>query len=180
MKTLSPQILAFYLGCEVELNSPREKIVTGFIQEIDVTGNCIMASMEITRRSNIRRIKPLLRKLSSMTEEEAQQLLTILFEDKSLKDEDKVTADEIDVDLHPNDDALMVDGDMALVIALSCRCYEGQLGITLNGSLVLYNEAGSIDRLENTVEAFAFLLSKHFDLFNLIENNLAIDKDTLK
>lgn len=33
---------------------------------------------------------------------------------------------------------------------------------------------------EYTIESFRFLLSKHFDLFGLIESGLAIDKTTLK
>lgn len=112
MKTLSPQILAFYLGCEVERISDKtihklNGVVSEDIFLHDSTWEYCPAE-----------IKPLLRKLSSMKEEEK----------------------------HEWNQRKQRKGFMAEIHA------------------------------DNTI----WLCSKHFDLFNLIENNLAIDKDTLK
>ena len=68
MRTLSPQNLALYLGCDCEINAPRRSIETGQLQQIELTGYCIIASLGITRATHIDYVKPLLRKLESMTD----------------------------------------------------------------------------------------------------------------
>lgn len=179
MKTLTPQILALYLGCECLYTDEDMNTMIATLLAVNLQGYAWFVNPEFDEAIGIQSVMPILRPLSSMSEVEAQQLLAILFLDMAQSSEDRVTADEIDVDLHPHDDGSMVDRDMAVVVEVSCRCFEGQLGVTLNGSLVLYDESGNVARLDNTAEAFTYLLSKSFDLFNLIPEGLAIDKTTL-
>lgn len=187
---IDPKILAMYLGGDAQTPhrhypDPDKKSVhkIGKLMDYDLVLGQFGVWFADEQKENLvnfypQDLKPILRRLSDMTEEEASNLLAILFYN-SMNPDDRVTADEIDVDIHKNDDGLMVDGDMALVCELSCRCFEGQLGITLNGTLVLYDEEGKVQRLDNSVEAFVYLLSKSFDLFGLIEKGLAIDQKTL-
>jgi len=45
MRTLSAQNLALYLGCDCEVNAPREKIFEGQLQEIGLPDYCIVHSV---------------------------------------------------------------------------------------------------------------------------------------
>lgn len=110
-----------------------------------------------------------------MTEEEAVELILILT-NSNPELEDKIDADEIILELAPNDGGNFVDGDMAIVLDYSCRCFEGQLGIRECGSLILHDsDSGKQQILTYVPEGFRFLLRKGFDLFGLIESGLALD-----
>lgn len=188
---LTPNLRALYLGCEVQVTTEvatftatmvglyQDHWQSGAMSKPETTVQCTIDEAAHFYHYKVENVKPILRRLEDMTEEEARELVAILFKDEKHPD-DRVTADEISIDLHPNDNATMVDGDMAVVIEVSCRCFEGQLGVTLNGTLILYDEVGRIERLDNTVEAFAYSLSKYFDFFGLIDSGEAIDAKTLK
>lgn len=88
-------------------------------------------------------IRPILRKLSSMTEEEAVNMYNHCYPNSTAPKE--VRAD----------------------IIKSLLTKKG-----------LYNEGQ--ESFFDYIEWFPYLLSKSFDLFQLIENGFAIDQDTLK
>lgn len=121
-------------------------------------------------------IKLVLRRLEDMTEGEMIELLQSLVPPDM---EDKPVDDEYGVEMFYNDDGLMVDGDISVGCNYSCRCYEGQVGVRICGSIILFDENGNLERVENTPNAFHYLLSKGFDLFGLIDAGLAIDIKTL-
>ena len=123
MRTLSAQNLALYLGCEFlyyedGYNHPKRYKMAG-IQDNEVI-NAFGHFHEIAG------VKPLLRKLESMTEEEAKEMPGLNAEDF--------------MDLTMKFD----NGDTSFV--------------------------GDMNTLR-------WLLSKHFDLFNYIEEGLALDKN---
>lgn len=120
--------------------------------------------------------KPILRPLEDMTEEEMVNLLTDLF---PFDMEDKPTADEFSMEMFYNDDGLMVDGDVSVGANYTCRCYEGQIAIKQCGTICFFDEAGNQEHGINVPKAYHYLLSKHFDLFGLIDAGLAIDAKTL-
>lgn len=115
--------------------------------------------------------KPILRPLSSMAEEEMKGYWQAL----SSEVEEKITTDEIDVDMFYNDGGLMVDGDIEVGANISCRCFEGQIAIRKCGSTFLFNEDGNLERLAGIPEGILYLLKKGFDLFGLIQSGQAID-----
>lgn len=122
-------------------------------------------------------IKPILRKLEDMKEEEMIGLLQSMV----LSDmEDKPTNEDYNLEMFYNDDGLMVDGDIAVGANFTCRCFEGQIGLKKCGSIILFDEDKDVtrDQLINTPIAFHYLLKQHFDLFGLIDSNLAKDAST--
>jgi len=123
-------------------------------------------------------LKPILRRLSSMTEDEAVELVLVLFNTTQL--EENIDSEEIQLDLAPNDGWLLVAEEMAIVIDVSCRCFEGQIGILHCGSIMLYDDDGSIQTLQNVPDAFHYLISRGFDLFGLLDAGLAIEKQNPK
>lgn len=123
-------------------------------------------------------IKPILRKLEDMTEEEMIGFIQSMV---PMDMEDKPSPDDYSLEMFYNDDGLMVDGDIAVGANYSCRCYEGQIGIKKCGSIILFEEDKDVtrDQLINTPLAFRYLLTQHFDLFGLIDAGIAIDSKTL-
>jgi hypothetical protein len=111
-----------------------------------------------------------------MTEEEMIGLLQSMVPADM---EDKPTDADYDLEMFYNDGGLMVDGDVAVGANYTCICYEGQIAVRDTGDIHLFDEAGKIERLVNQPQAFRYLLSKSFDLFNLIPEGLAIDKSKL-
>jgi hypothetical protein len=123
-------------------------------------------------------IKPILHRLEDMTEDEMIGLLQSMLPADM---EDKPTPDDYSLEMFYNDDGLMVDGDISVGANYSCRCYEGQIGVKKCGSIILFDEERDVtrDQLTNTPMAFHYLLSRHFDLFNLIDAGLAVDEKTV-
>lgn len=124
-------------------------------------------------------VKPILRKLEDITEDEMIGLLQSMLPADM---EDKPTVDDYSLEMFYNDDGLMVDGDIAVGADFNCVCYEGQIGVKKCGSIILFEEGKDVtrDQLINTPMAFDYLLKARFDLFKLIEKGLAIDSKTLK
>jgi hypothetical protein len=167
-------VIHFYLGCEVEyegiLNGKElkaeqvankhdifyipkvEKVIgkkRGFLKQIyhaiDGTQKYKIGRRGLQSHYNCNRFKPILRPLSSMTEQEATELATIHKYDIP---EDEGVREEL-IDIYTFDDGVL------------------RIGTTyLPGKMF--------------IEGLRYLLSRGFDLFSLIENNLAIDADTLK
>lgn len=67
--------LHLYLGRQVEVMPAQAKSYVGQLQQIDVNGYCIVADTSITRHTHIDYVKPILRDLSDMTEEEEEELV---------------------------------------------------------------------------------------------------------
>lgn len=101
------------------------------------------------------------RKLLSITTDQAIHLMWLILNDES-KDEDiQITKEEIEVTIVHPDGGLMVDGDAALVIEVSCRCFEGQFCIRENGDLELWDlEEDKLMVVRNPEKAYQYLQEK--------------------
>ena len=183
------EVIHLYLGCEVQVRGDIEKLIG-----VESDGAVITFSGRYGRRIwGAKEVKPLLRQLSDITEEEwikCFELAMGIFEqsiDYKLK---KTASTEI----------LITLGKMQFVFG--CHgCYTNDVRI---GSGVCFylktflikedlsvgykgiesSESGFNDmekkEVQNINHIFQYLLSKGFDLFSLIETGQAIDKNTLK
>ncbi len=146
--------LHLYLGCEME----RGGIVTGAL---------LQAAKEAAFNAWLD-FKPILRPLSDMTEEEAADVYTI--------ERDRILhTPTIDHDLSKRIDFGWVvtrldHMNIGLLIRFDGVCYK----------VVDEGKRPTIEPAMNQPLIFHYLLSKRFDLFNLIPDGLAIDKTTLK
>lgn len=118
-------------------------------------------------------VKPLLRKLESMSEEEMTGLLMSMTPTDM---EDKPDADAYDLEMFYNDGGLQVDSNVAVGANYSCICYEGQIAIRYNGDIDMFDEEGKREQVTNQTAAFNYLRSKGFDCDGLIAAGLAIEK----
>lgn len=184
MSKLTPQILGMYIGCEAIISGdaialkPKPEI---FKSQVGKLTGVRTHWVHITNAEegwgtsvDGTEFKIILRRLEDMTEEEATDLVLKLWSDEDIE------PNEIDVDVHPDDGGNMLDGDMACVIEVWCRCFEGQIGVRKCGSIILFDEVGTVQRVHNVPQAFQYLLSKGFDLFNLISSGDAIDAKTFQ
>lgn len=108
----------------------------------------------LNENDDITRVKPLLRRLSDMTEEEAT---TYLLKDPSMADVQDFEIMEIKADYIKFSTGKLRQGNGFI--------YEAEEGLPITW---------------HTSEQFHYLLSKSFDLWGLIDANLAIDAKTLQ
>lgn len=124
------------------------------------------------------RVKPILRPLSDMTNEEADHFAWLCMNSRHhLDEETKIDQDEIDTELVKWDNGTMLDDNVEIYIGIACRCFEGALMINRDGSISLVDDE---DKRNGLIDDIAFkviwLIKQGFDLFGLITANLAIDK----
>lgn len=128
MKTLSPSILAMYLGCDCQyIDEDFNELILPLLA-VNMSGYAWFVDPEFDEAIEIKNVKPILRNLSSMTEEET--------------------------------------------IASELGCYDYRGVIVYYDPMFPHSEQFSPDQ-------FAYLLSKSFDVFNLIEDGVAIDRDSI-
>ncbi len=113
-------------------------------------------------------IKPILRPLSSMTEEEIIEV-AILADclPTGWREADHYKVAHLD---HPNEGIEV------------CVLKKYSVRITKRGAVYFYNydKPSAAIFIPTTFEIIRYLLSKHFDLFGLIESGLAVDKTKIK
>lgn len=148
------EVIHFYLGCEVET-----------INRFGGTQTYTISYSNIARLlgSGYVSVKPLLRPLSDMTESEVVEL----FKRVSLLD-----LGECVFDFHNDETEMWCNAELNGSVIDT---------ITIKGCRVeMMNNDGSFSPINPQATVFLFFLSKCFDLFNLIENNLAIDSAKTK
>lgn len=165
METNIKDYLHLYLGC---------KCVVAMKQ----TQKCVcISTMTLELMLSPFDLTPILRPLSDMTEQELIEVIQLSVPDDL---EDHPTADDYDLEIFYNDGGNLVDRDVAIGATYSCICYEGSVAIRKCGTIHFFNDEGEFEKVYNIPRVYAFLLSKQFDMFGLIEAGLAIDKTTLK
>lgn len=145
--------LHLYWGCDCQYRGLySEEIKTWVINEKTI------------KRSST---KPILRKLESMTEEEAKQVTSICEEQfvyyNIFKERIQITTTST------------INGDKE----------DSAIWLFYDGQITLYRNNGDLggsrmEQLKNPFELFRYLLKQGFDLFSLIDSGSAIDKSTLK
>jgi hypothetical protein len=152
------EVAHLYLGCEAIETLHDNKCI---LNEVRKDGTChVVGDFLFTDLLAAHYIKPLLHPLSSMTEDEAIEL----FKNISLLDLSECTFDFIED-----------EGSFCINAEIRGRVIDA-MEMRINSDLVyMMNNNGSFSPLNPQSEATLFFLLKHFDLFNLIENNQAID-----
>jgi len=158
-----------YLGCKCQIESAFEDE-----PEPPKKFNLTIYNLNYYR-GYIAGIKPFLRPLSSMTEDELIEVIQ-LTAPKGFENMPK--PEDYDLEMFYNDGGLQVDKDVSIGANYTCICYDGQIAIRECGSIHLYDEDGNRESVYNMPEIYTYLLSKHFDIFNLIKNNEAISDTT--
>lgn len=183
-------VIHLYLGCEVRRDHYTEsKFFPEFGKLVGVSASEVERGKTVAVIDNgldhfhewyVEETKPILRRLDSMTESEAHELAFICMDHDSFPKEDRVTREEVEAEIEAtNDGGLMVDLDCAVVIYVSCRCYEGQLAIRTNGDLELWTDDDKQGKaMSNQAKVFVYLLSKGFWIFGdqAFEDGLIIEK----
>lgn len=176
--------LPYYLGCDCWLHNDPENPRTILM----VTKTMVCVDTETGRKGETipiwvksSSVKPILRQLSDMTQDEAQHLAWMCMDNKHLKDESyRIDEQEIQVEVVPNDNGCFLDDDVELYISIGYSCWTGYLAIRKDGSFYLCEQdSKKLQPIADMAEKITYLLSLHFDLFNLIKDGLAIDKTTL-
>lgn len=167
--------LNLYLGCKVS-------IALGEFDFIGIEKDCAVVWNKIYGRKIylIQLIKPILRPLSDMTEEEAEDFaLSCLNSRHAPEHFDPVEKDELQIEFVKNDGGNFLDDDVEIYIGLSCRCLDGYISIMKDGRIGMSEEddipTKEMEPIDDVYGKVHWLLSKHFDLFGLIESGLAID-----
>lgn len=167
---LTPQILAMYLGreCMIEANEGNKETVLK-LMAVNITGYAFFDDSEYTEDPiAIEFVKPILRRLEDMAEEEALEFTKYLYGKMfGLADEIK--------------DSISVLSDSADQIGWICSGHEKErIGITIEVDRGIELSLDGDKMKVNQFDCIALLLSKHFDLFGLIDSGEAIDQKTLK
>lgn len=183
MKILTPQILAMYLGCNVRC------IVDTDTELAVLTGVCSDGYLYFENNNEVPdgsidalKARPILRNLSSMTEDEAMELFDIVvgpwdggvIKSRRLATSIEVCCYDIEEDDNPSDDEIFELADSA----------ENLMRIELKPTFNIWKgwerDYNEVYEIKTQFAAFYHLLRKGFDLFGLIGSGLAIDKDVLK
>lgn len=158
------EVIHLYLGCEVQVRGDIEKLIG-----VESDGAAITFSGRYGRRIwGAKEVKPLLRQLSDITEEEASDVYTI--------ERDRI------LHIHTNDHDISRRIGSGIVVTRLDHMNIGLL-IRLDGVCYKVIDEGKKPTIEpamNQPLIFQHLLSKGFDLFSLIETGQAIDKNTLQ
>jgi len=145
MDKLDARTLALYWKCAIELPNGKRTYVIGIHENGNVQVAHAFGSQD---HWHVSEVKPILRELSSMSEEEAIPLCQMRIQ--GLRDGDRVKIVEFDM------------------FYKKCKFYIHHD----NDPETKVHRFLSFD--EWLPEQFQYLLSKHFDLFGLIEKGLAI------
>ena len=161
MKMLTAKELALYLGCEAYGSQKYDDPLlsesrTGILIDIDLKENSAwLYSNGVQQRFLPHNVKPILRSLSDITEDELGELIIVFSgEDSSYYIASKNTYG-IEIDSKEDDGMCL---NIHYAGGMDCVCKD-------NNEYYAYPGA----------QVFAYLLSKGFDLFGFIEQGLAID-----
>jgi hypothetical protein len=163
------EVAHLYLGCDLISKATCERVA---VLEGVAFGEFHFRVSGVRYSGPIAMYKPILRLLSSMTEDELIEIIQITAPD-SLKE--KPTAEDYYLDIFYNDGGNAVDGDVAIGADYTCICYDGQIVVRQDGSVHFFGEDGATELVNNMPKIYTYLLSKHFDLFGLIESGEAIE-----
>lgn len=173
MKTLTAKELALYLGCEIEYTDSRRGKVYTELKPHALEFPTVWPNL-----------KPILRPLSDMTAEEAEEFALLCMNSKCPPEGyETIESDEIQIEFIKDDGGNMLDADVELYIGVACRCFDGSVLIMKDGRIGICEEDEPSENMIPVHDAYGtvtYLLSKYFDLFGWIEQGLAIDKTKIE
>ena len=152
--------LHLYLGCEIDISGQRE--ILDSVAKSGQIETLFRGHLRNYRDLSDEDIAPILRPLSDMTEEEMEELFFI--GDALIKE---VTPNAV-IKFYPNE------------VKRNIKRGTGVAYTVLKSENGEHFMSGTLSLTKFDTMQFSYLLSKHFDVFCLIEAGLAIDKTTLK
>ena len=168
---LEAKHLAPYLPYDLQVEY-RGKVTT--LDALDSTGGAFVGGNRMVSFVDQRHIKPILRPLSSITKEEAYDLLSIA-----------VFGERIDRDDIDNID-LVIENDCNIGVRGSFKgTLHGNsvfsLYVTYDSIIYTTTDEGIEEPMFTNLSIYEYLFANHFDVFGLIDKSfLAIDKTTFK
>jgi hypothetical protein len=179
------EVLPFYLGCDLVHEFDKESVSIGKmigITESEINpGETVVITSHSYSEWFVAQVKPVLRKLSDMTEEDFQDVAKYFFGtdklvfanyDKHWYACDRELDPEFDGDIieHINE---ACDDDPENTIMCDLRTWN------ITHGWITWDEVYHGFSVTEQAKIFQALLSKSFDLFGLIDSGLAINKTTL-
>lgn len=164
------EVIHFYLGCQLDTGTGRvilcaiqkEVIPCASFRLIVLNGNVIH---EIPAAG----VRPVLHRLSDMTEAEALHIARLAFFDQDMKYPDRdykvYKPEPITVDKTPTTFAVKLSNDW----------WDKEIRIGLNTGTIWYPNPATGERVWNYQKIFVFLHKQQFDLYDLIDSGQAID-----
>lgn len=180
MKKFS-EVAKHYIGCMIEVQEdhvlPIKKIA---VHRKGARFHLDEYTLIMMREKIPLKVKPILRRLESMTKEEALHVAWLIMDSKLLDEDSKVTKEEISIDIISPDGGNCVDEYALMIIDIECRCFIGHLAVYPMGDMILFDEdTDKICGIENHIAVIDFLYSMHMDLHGLIDSGEAIDRATV-
>ena len=169
METKFKDVAHLYLGCELDTDCHGQGIQGHMpisFKELDAD-NLATILYQLSNDDWGHYCKPILRPLSDMSEEELIELLTNVYESI------------YGIAHEPFKDVILhAEGNDK--VGLVCKCYMGQrIGFSIEVERGVDISSDGLHLMVNQFDCTKWLLSKHFDLFGLIENGEALDKTKL-
>lgn len=170
MKTELKDVIHLYIGAEFIFENENVGKICGvhsdmiYNEDADESGEGLFYLPDC---------RPILRRISNMTETELFDICFVAFNSDDLKGEDKLTKKEFHCEI-------ALRGKTFIEAEITCRCFEGGISITNNGSISLMDDSREFQPLGSESKSFLWLLKNGFDLFGLIDFNQAIDAKTLE
>jgi hypothetical protein len=152
-------VLHYYIGCKMLYSSHHEPQNEPYV----LTFENIKEAIEFADR-------PILRRLSDLTDAEAITIASMAFFDRDAgyPVRDYTTRRQPMGNYPPS----------ACQVAINNDWHDMEIVIGFNTGNIWYSKGEH--RVFNQPKIFHYLLSQHFDLFNLIDNGLAIDAKTIQ
>lgn len=159
MKKELKDYLHLYLGCEVLDDQKVKRTLRSVNIESDT---CALTYNDIgEKEEGIDIVTPILRDLASMTDEEMLDIAKMHNDKAEWKIIDGKPMGRINIGIQ---ECLDIDSEMVLVHEIKNNIFDQE------------SEGGYYRASLNNNEYIRYLLSKHFDLFGLIEEGLAVTK----
>lgn len=162
--------LHYYLGCQVRTSTGKLTLTGINVSDFYHTAEAIVLNGNVSHKTDIIGLKPILRPLFSITEEEFEELVIITMSAHNLPEADRISKKELHTRL------LLDKLPEYLMAEISLRCFEGYFILNPDGSINIEDENEEDQPVSNQPMAIDYLLKKHFDLFGLIEAGLAVKK----
>lgn len=99
-----------------------------------------------------------MKSLRRLTDEDAKNLASIILTDEKGLPE----LDEVQVEVHPWDNAGYVDGDCHCVVEISYRCWYRQLVFRDSGDIELTDDDGKPEPVPNGEKVVAYLIKHNY------------------
>lgn len=151
---LTPQIAAMYLGADCQYSDEDKSVMIAPLLTVNLQGYVKFVDPEFDEWIELKDVKPILRRLEDMTEEEAREFCKI----------------ETEPFRHPTVEICEIRRNEIWYVDGS-RC-QGDGYDEMADLYIYFNQL--------TAKQFTYLLSKHFDMFGLIASGEAIDQNTLQ